>query len=131
MRLSTNINAIKALDSFQTFRLQRRSIDLPLYEVIISLKEEGARELLSALKKPHYPIYLGDSNHLGKILNVEEIKSPTKDNWAYKTQDIEMEEYVWNTHLGLNGNRLRRDGYWNYPKVNSKKELPTFESCYE
>lgn len=131
LRISTNVNAIKKIGEFQTFRLQRRSIDLPEYEIIVEINEEASETLMKGLKNPHYPIYLGDSNHLGKILDVKEIEKPSLNNWAYKVPEIEMEEYVWNTKFGTNGSRLVRDGYWTYPSPDTNKSLPIFESCIE
>jgi hypothetical protein len=131
LRISTNINAFKEVDGFETFRLQRKSIDMPEYEIIVETNKECSKELLKRLQSPHYPIYLGDSSHLGKILDVKEIEEPKKSNWAYKVPEIEMEEYVWNTKFGTNGSRLVRDGYWTYPAPTSKELLPTFESCVE
>lgn len=128
-RISTNVNALKSLKGFETFQLQRRSIDLPAYEILIELNKDGHKDLLDALKKPYYQIYLGDSNHLGKILDVDTPKSLEDSNWAYKIDDLEMEEYVWNTKFGTNGHRLIREGYWSYPAPNSKKTQPDLESC--
>lgn len=128
-RISTNVNAMKFVDQFVTFRLQRRSMDLPEYEVLVELNKEGHKELINALKKPYYQIYLGDSNHLGKILEVKTPTSLEDSNWAYKTNELEMEEYVWNTKFGTNGHRLVREGYWTYPAPSSKKTQPNFESC--
>lgn len=129
IRLSTNVNAFKEISGFQTFRLQRRSIDLPQYEIVVEINSEDSESLISALKSPHYSIYLGDSNHPGKIINVKTSSSVEENNWAYKVPEIEMEEYVWNTKIGTNGSRLIRDGYWTYPTPNTKVSSPNFETC--
>jgi CRISPR-associated protein (Cas_Cas5) len=117
-RISNNVNATKNIREgySQSFRLQRKSLESPEYEILVKLKAEAADELIEALKRPHFPIYLGDSNHPGKILFPKIVEgTPEKGNWAFHSMDLLQEEYQWNTRFGLGDNRLIREGYWNYP----------------
>jgi hypothetical protein len=134
-RISTSVNGVKNIREgygsvTQSFRLQRKSLESPEYEVLVKIKESAASELFEALQRPHFPIYLGDSNHPGKILTPKILtENPEDANWAFHSEDLLQEEYQWNTKLGLGKDRLIRDGYWNYPSLKTKSK-PEFQKTF-
>lgn len=129
-RIGTSVNGLKAVNSFETFRMQRKSLDLPSYEILVKINASAGEDLLQALKRPKYPIYLGDSNHLGKITRVTSPETILAGNWAYISNELIQEEYVWNTKFSTEeGTRLKREGFWNFPAPESQPKEASFETC--
>jgi len=134
-RKSLNTNGLKTPSELpasaggeSTLRILQTFLEEPHYKVAVRLGN-GETELLSALRNPVFPIYLGNTHCCGKITNPEMQIVHEEDEgffapWARWARTIPETEYNWCSRLDITQKqRLKNDGYIHLPEDNSPVPL--------
>lgn len=121
LRIGWNVNGCKEVAKGENLRMQQQVISNPWYEVGVRLNDPAELEkLVSALKTPAFPLYLGASFCRAFIRNCRiEEKLPESSGWAYHSERSSIGEAtpftLHNIHADEDFERLRLNGYWIYP----------------
>lgn len=126
-RQSMNTNGLKtpaelpaSSGGTSTLRILQTFLEEPSYKVAVRL-DKGEAELISALKNPKFPIYLGNTHCCGKILNPRVVlagdsSAETHAPWALWSASLPDAEYNWCSRMDISGGqRLKNDGYIHLP----------------
>lgn len=86
-RISWNINGFKEVKAFETLRMQQQMIENPRYEAAVRLPSPAAKELMAALQRPAFRLFLGCSCCPAIVKQVREAETiPESNTWAFRTE---------------------------------------------